>query len=79
MVVTWLATVSVAIIFARYFKDAWSHKLLCGVKIWFAFHRSLMILSVILMIIAQVCIFYYVGGYRFVSVPSLDDYLPDKL
>ncbi len=36
MVVTWLGLVSVAIVFARYFKDAWSDRLLCGVKIWFA-------------------------------------------
>lgn len=36
MVITWLGTVSVAIIFARYFKDAWNSRLMCGVKIWFA-------------------------------------------
>lgn len=88
MVITWLGLVSVAIVFARYFKDAWSDRLLCGVKIWFAvsfvgffvnqksynllnlpqFHRTLMVLSVTLMVIAQLCIFYYVGGYVLVSV-----------
>lgn len=36
MVITWMGTVSVAIIFARYFKDAWSSRLMCDVKIWFA-------------------------------------------
>lgn len=36
MVIAWLGSVSIAIIFARYFKDAWESKLVCGVKIWFA-------------------------------------------
>lgn len=40
MVIAWLACVSLAIIFARYFKDAWSSQLLCGVKIWFAVRAS---------------------------------------
>lgn len=64
MVFSWMFTVSLAIIFARYFKEAWSNQLLCGVKIWFAFHRTLMVVSVIMMVIAQTSIFYYVGGYR---------------
>lgn len=36
MVLAWMGTVSLGIIFARYFKDAWEHSLWCGVKIWFA-------------------------------------------
>ena len=50
--------------FARYFKDSWPNTLIGGVKVWFAFHRPLMVFSVLAMCIAQVCIFYYVGGYR---------------
>ncbi|XP_054159261.1 putative ferric-chelate reductase 1 homolog isoform X2 [Oppia nitens] len=64
MVIAWIGTVSLGIVFARYFKTTWMSSELCGVKIWFAFHRSLMVISVVLMIIAQICIFYYVGEYR---------------
>lgn len=36
MVIAWFGTVSIGMILARYFKDAWNNRLLCGVKIWFA-------------------------------------------
>ncbi|CAG2170406.1 unnamed protein product, partial [Oppiella nova] len=64
MVIAWVGTVSLAIVFARYYKQTWVPSTLCGVKIWFAFHRGLMVTSVTLMIIAQICIFYYIGEYR---------------
>nr|XP_027199539.1 putative ferric-chelate reductase 1 homolog [Dermatophagoides pteronyssinus] len=64
MLIAWFGTVPIAITLARYFKTAWPGRLLCGVQIWFAFHRCLMIFSICLMIIAQICIFYYIGEYR---------------
>lgn len=64
MLAAWFGTVPIAMILARYFKKAWPDSTLCGVKIWFAFHRSLMIFSLCLMFTAQICIFYYLGEYR---------------
>jgi len=64
MVIAWIGTVSLGIVFARYYKQTWVSSTLCGVKVWFACHRALMVTSVTLMLIAQICIFIYVGGYH---------------
>jgi hypothetical protein len=36
MIIAWLGCVSIAIIMARHYKNAWPDSTLCGVKIWFA-------------------------------------------
>lgn len=36
MLIAWFGTVPIAITLARYFKQAWPGRLLCGVQIWFA-------------------------------------------
>ena len=63
MIVSWLAIVPIAIMFARYFKDAFSASNLCGVKFWFAMHRSLMFLAVICVAGASYLSFKFVGGW----------------
>ncbi|KAF7492752.1 hypothetical protein SSS_01270 [Sarcoptes scabiei] len=64
MLIAWFGFVPTAMILARYFKTAWNGSLMCGVKVWFALHRFLMICSIAMMLIAQICIFYYLGEYR---------------
>lgn len=36
MLITWFGTVPTAIILARYFKNAWPGRTICGVQVWFA-------------------------------------------
>jgi len=36
MIIAWLGCVSIGIIMARHYKNAWPNTKLCGVKIWFA-------------------------------------------
>lgn len=63
MVISWLSIVSIAIIFARYFKESFGTSLVCGVKFWFAVHRTFMILAVIFVSTACYLSFKFVGGW----------------
>ncbi|XP_076331986.1 putative ferric-chelate reductase 1 homolog [Tachypleus tridentatus] len=67
MVVAWIGFVSLAILMARYYKQVWQAKTLCMVKIWFAIHRFLMLLSLSLMIVGFVLIFVHVEGWSQVA------------
>uniref|UniRef100_F1L9I7 ascorbate ferrireductase (transmembrane) n=1 Tax=Ascaris suum TaxID=6253 RepID=F1L9I7_ASCSU len=48
----WWFLASNAILLARYCKFAWPSTKLCGAAVWFQLHRSLMVLSVALQVIA---------------------------
>lgn len=61
MVVAWVGTASIAIFLARYYKDMWPEKTHCNVKIWFAWHRGLNIVTVLLTSAAFVLIFVFAG------------------
>ncbi|XP_022258584.1 putative ferric-chelate reductase 1 homolog [Limulus polyphemus] len=63
MTLSWLGLISSGIMLARYYKLSWEGRTLCNVKIWFAFHRGLMILSLFMMITALILIFVKVGGW----------------
>lgn len=63
MVISWLAIVSIGIIFARYFKESFPNSLVCGVKFWFAIHRTFMVAAVICVSVASYLSFKYVGGW----------------
>ncbi|XP_002742168.1 putative ferric-chelate reductase 1 [Saccoglossus kowalevskii] len=73
MISGWMGLASIAIIFARYFKLIWPNSKLCGEKVWFAFHRFLMMLNFCCFITAFVIIFVYLGGfvhYKFTTQPK---------
>ncbi|XP_054167581.1 putative ferric-chelate reductase 1 homolog [Oppia nitens] len=63
MIIGWICCVSIAILMARHYKSSWPDSTLCGVKIWFAFHRALMITGVIAIIISTILIFVKVKGW----------------
>lgn len=63
MVISWVGLVSIGILLARHYKDAWGEKTLCNVKIWFAFHRAFMLTSVLMIISAFIIIFVHVGAW----------------
>ncbi|XP_077981364.1 putative ferric-chelate reductase 1 [Glandiceps talaboti] len=63
MIIGWIGCASIGIMFARYFKPIWPNSQLLGQKVWFTFHRSLMILNLLCFIVAFILIFIYVGGF----------------
>ncbi|KFM66711.1 putative ferric-chelate reductase 1-like protein, partial [Stegodyphus mimosarum] len=65
MITAWVGFVSVGILLARHFKSAFENRTLCGVKIWFALHRSFMIVALIFVVIAFIVIFVYKGGWNY--------------
>lgn len=63
MTVAWVGTVSVAIFLARYFKLTWVNSTHCGQKIWFTWHRSLNIVTILLTSAGFVIIFVYLQDW----------------
>ncbi|XP_019631228.1 PREDICTED: putative ferric-chelate reductase 1 [Branchiostoma belcheri] len=59
MMSAWMLTVSIGAVLARFYKPMWPNSTWCGVKIWFAVHRAVMSLTVLLAIAAFVLIFVY--------------------
>ncbi|KAI2807574.1 DOMON domain-containing protein frrs1L [Blomia tropicalis] len=76
MVLAWVGFVSIGIITARYFKPLWLSHSMFGVRIWFAIHRSCMIMSIILITIGAISIAIYaetfvVGPHQIVGCIAL--------
>ncbi|XP_053550016.1 putative ferric-chelate reductase 1 isoform X3 [Bombina bombina] len=63
MIMAWMTTVSIGVIVARFFKPVWPGSLLCGEKIWFQVHRTLMITTVVLTSVAFALPFVYRGHW----------------
>ncbi|XP_070532306.1 ferric-chelate reductase 1-like isoform X2 [Ptychodera flava] len=70
MIFGWVGCASIAIILARYFKTVWPNSTLLGQKVWFTFHRGLMIVNLLCFCAAFVIIFVYVGGWVFYESTS---------
>uniref|UniRef100_A0A1A9WDX6 Ferric-chelate reductase 1 homolog n=1 Tax=Glossina brevipalpis TaxID=37001 RepID=A0A1A9WDX6_9MUSC len=63
MVIAWIGTTSLGIIFARYFKQTWTGSQLCGKDQWFAWHRICMVTTWSLTMAAFVIIFVEIKGW----------------
>ncbi|KAJ7370789.1 DOMON domain-containing protein frrs1L [Desmophyllum pertusum] len=63
MVIAWVGFASIGIFMARYMKVAFGDKVLLGTKVWFTCHRSLMVLTVLVTIIAIIIIFVHAGRW----------------
>ncbi|KAL9950259.1 hypothetical protein ACROYT_G042734 [Oculina patagonica] len=63
MVIAWVGFASIGIFMARYMKVAFGEKVLLGTKAWFTFHRSLMVLTVLVTIISIIIIFVHAGRW----------------
>ncbi|PIO59361.1 hypothetical protein TELCIR_19178, partial [Teladorsagia circumcincta] len=46
MVLSWSIFISTAILFARHMKGHWPNSALCGLQLWFHFHRTLNIIGI---------------------------------
>uniref|UniRef100_K1QC66 Putative ferric-chelate reductase 1-like protein n=1 Tax=Magallana gigas TaxID=29159 RepID=K1QC66_MAGGI len=62
MILSWMFLSSVAIIIARYYKSEWRGMMPCGVKVWFAIHRTMMSLVFIITTASFIIIFIQVGS-----------------
>ncbi|XP_052239128.1 ferric-chelate reductase 1-like isoform X2 [Dreissena polymorpha] len=67
MVIAWVFFSSVGVLVARHCKSLVESETMCGVKYWFAIHRSFMLCAALCVIIAFVVIFIEVGGYSQVA------------
>ncbi|KAM9487957.1 putative ferric-chelate reductase 1 [Clarias gariepinus] len=63
MLIGWMTTVSTGVIIARYFKPDWPETTVCGQRVWFQFHRGLMLLTVVLTCIGFILPFVYRRGW----------------
>ncbi|KAF4088137.1 hypothetical protein AMELA_G00079290 [Ameiurus melas] len=63
MLIGWMMTVSTGVIIARYFKPDWPETTVCGQRVWFQFHRGLMLLTVLLTFIGFILPFVYRSGW----------------
>ncbi|XP_060778025.1 putative ferric-chelate reductase 1 [Neoarius graeffei] len=63
MLIGWMTTVSTGVIIARYFKPDWPEITVCGQRVWFQFHRGLMLLTVLLTCIGFMLPFIYRRGW----------------
>ncbi|XP_011186308.1 putative ferric-chelate reductase 1 homolog isoform X2 [Zeugodacus cucurbitae] len=63
MVIAWIGTTSLGIIFARYFKQTWVGKQICGKDQWFVWHRACMVTTWSLTVVAFIIIFVEIGDW----------------
>ncbi|XP_020717045.1 putative ferric-chelate reductase 1 homolog isoform X2 [Ceratitis capitata] len=63
MVIAWIGTTSLGIILARYFKQTWVGKQICGKDQWFVWHRACMVTTWSLTIVAFIIIFVEIGDW----------------
>ncbi|XP_062587375.1 putative ferric-chelate reductase 1 homolog, partial [Saccostrea cucullata] len=62
MIFAWIFLSSIGIITARYYKSEWRDMMPCGVKVWFAIHRTVMSLVFLVTTGGFVLIFIEVGS-----------------
>ncbi|XP_014093279.2 putative ferric-chelate reductase 1 homolog isoform X1 [Bactrocera oleae] len=63
MVIAWIGTTSLGIILARYFKQTWVGKQICGKDQWFVWHRACMVTTWSLTVVAFIIIFVEIGEW----------------
>lgn len=56
MVIAWVFCASVGLILARYYKPMFADSKACGQKVWFSYHRALMLTAMFLTIIGFILI-----------------------
>ncbi|KAK3919791.1 Putative ferric-chelate reductase 1-like protein [Frankliniella fusca] len=63
MVLAWMCAATAGSLAARYFKAAWGKATICGKAMWFAWHRLLMILTVVLHLAAVIAALVFLEGW----------------
>jgi hypothetical protein len=64
MIIAWIGTAAIGIFIARFFKNSWIGRKVCGTEVWFFWHTFFQIITWILTIIAIILIFVDVGEWR---------------
>ncbi|XP_045190938.2 putative ferric-chelate reductase 1 [Mercenaria mercenaria] len=64
MLVGWMWLICTATIIARYFKDGFNNRIICGSKVWFQIHRALAIITWLLTVASFVLIFVVVDKLK---------------
>ncbi|GAB0093620.1 Putative ferric-chelate reductase 1 homolog [Sergentomyia squamirostris] len=63
MLIAWIGTASAGILVARYFKQTWVGRQMCGKDMWFAWHRIFMVSTWTLTMVGFILIFVEVQGW----------------
>lgn len=71
MLIAWIGTASLGILFARYFKQTWVGNPLCGKDQWFVWHRVFMVLTWLLTMAAFILIFVEIRGFSSTDNPHI--------
>ncbi|XP_056017910.1 putative ferric-chelate reductase 1 isoform X2 [Ostrea edulis] len=75
MILAWIFCTGVGLVFARFYKPVWSERTILGLKVWFQFHRGLMVTTLVLTLVGFIIIFVEVNGYSQISAPMDKTYL----
>ncbi|XP_061191453.1 putative ferric-chelate reductase 1 isoform X2 [Saccostrea echinata] len=75
MILAWIFCTGVGLIFARFYKPVWSDRTILGLKVWFQFHRGLMVTTLVLTLVGFIIIFVEANGYSKISAPIGKAYL----
>lgn len=67
MIAIWVGLVTISIVLARYYKNEWLESKVTGLAIWFAIHRTLMLISWFGSVIAVIFAYMYTETYHPVS------------
>ena len=70
MVLAWVFCASIGLILARYYKPMWVDNKACGQKVWFSYHRALMLCAMFLTVIGFILILVHQEG-KFLTEPDL--------
>uniref|UniRef100_K1RP14 Putative ferric-chelate reductase 1 n=1 Tax=Magallana gigas TaxID=29159 RepID=K1RP14_MAGGI len=69
MILAWIFCTGVGLVFARFYKPVWSNRTILGLKVWFQFHRGLMVTTLVLTLVGFIIIFVEANGYSKISAP----------
>lgn len=75
MILAWIFCTGVGLVFARFYKPVWSNQTILGLKVWFQFHRGLMVTTLVLTLVGFIIIFVEADGYSKISAPMGKAYL----
>lgn len=75
MILAWIFCTGVGLVFARFYKPVWSNRTILGLKVWFQFHRGLMVTTLVLTLVGFIIIFVEADGYSKISAPMGKAYL----
>lgn len=75
MILAWIFCTGVGLVFARFYKPVWSNRTILGLKVWFQFHRGLMVTTLVLTLVGFIIIFVEANGYSKISAPLGKAYL----